>query len=396
MLPYVNARTKAQFKGVPGAPELTGIAALYEETCTQFGTYLPDGSVGWGCVTNASQVAPPRAHGASQNTFIRFHWTGSLELALLVLDLFEWAQNKADLEKYIPIALGVVEGYRQRFPHKDANGATDMFPAQALETYQCADSTSREDCPSNPSNDIAGLMAVLPRLIALPASVVTAAQKAAWKAQLELLPPLPLVSAAKSGPGTFNKQKVAPIATGDGFPTSGAGKRHNSENTENYIAHPFRLFGIGKPTDISLAQQTYLERHNPCNDGWCQDLIQAAMLNMTDDAAAMVAARASATDHGGFRFEGFAGHYQDYMPSLDHYGFMRTGLDYMLMSTVDDSNGTVLLFPAFPVQQWNVRFKMHAPRNTTIEASCQEGKLEYLIVTPPERRSAITVMNCAE
>ena len=38
MLPYVNERTKAQFRGLPDAPELTGIAALFEETCTQFGT----------------------------------------------------------------------------------------------------------------------------------------------------------------------------------------------------------------------------------------------------------------------------------------------------------------------------------------------------------------------
>ena len=82
--------------------------------------------------------------------------------------------------------------------------------------------------------------------------------------------------------------------------------RHNSENTENYINHPFRLFGIGKPTDLSLAQQTYLERHSPCNDGWCQDVIQAAMLNLTDEAASMIAQRAAATDHGGFRFSGFA------------------------------------------------------------------------------------------
>ena len=37
MLPFVNVRTKAQFRGTD-APELTGIAALFEETCTQFGT----------------------------------------------------------------------------------------------------------------------------------------------------------------------------------------------------------------------------------------------------------------------------------------------------------------------------------------------------------------------
>jgi hypothetical protein len=36
---------------------------------------------------------------------------------------------------------------------------------QALETYQCHDPTSRDKCPTNPSTDIGGLMAVLPRLI---------------------------------------------------------------------------------------------------------------------------------------------------------------------------------------------------------------------------------------
>ena len=40
-------------------------------------------------------------------------------------------------------------------------------------------------------------------------------------------------------------------------------------------------------------------------DGWCQDLIQAAMLNFTNEAANQLANRAAATDHGGFRFEGF-------------------------------------------------------------------------------------------
>ena len=47
-----------------------------------------------------------------------------------------------------------------------------------------------------------------------------------------------------------------------------------------------------------------------CYDGWCQDIIQAAMLNLTDEAATQLASRAAATDHGGFRFAGFAGHYQ--------------------------------------------------------------------------------------
>ena len=73
---------------------------------------------------------------------------------------------------------------------------------------------------------------------------------------------------------------------------------------------------------------------------------------------------------------------------------MRTGLNKMLLAPLDDVNRSMLLFPAFPTERWNVRFKLNAPRNTTIEASCQGGKLEYLRVTPSERRADMTVMNC--
>ena len=70
---------------------------------------------------------------------------------------------------------------------------------------------------------------------------------------------------------------------------------YHSSTRRRYVAHPFRLYGIGKTTDITLAQQAYEERHSPCNDGWCQDIIQAAMLNMTDAAALQLAGRASAS-----------------------------------------------------------------------------------------------------
>ena len=62
------------------------------------------------------------------------------------------------------MAVGVVEAFRQRFPEKDGNGKIDMWPAQALETYQCKDLSSRDGCPSNPSTDIGGLMSVLPKV----------------------------------------------------------------------------------------------------------------------------------------------------------------------------------------------------------------------------------------
>lgn len=73
---------------------------------------------------------------------------------------------------------------------------------------------------------------------------------------------------------------------------------------------------------------------------------------------------------------------------------MRTGLDYMLLAPLDDEKRGMLLFPTFPTAQWDVRFKLHAPKSTTIEASCQGGKLEYLIVTPPSRLADMSVLNC--
>ena len=76
---------------------------------------------------------------------------------------------------------------------------------------------------------------------------------------------------------------------------------YHSSTRRRYVAHPFRLYGIGKTTDITLAQQAYEERHSPCNDGWCQDIIQAAMLNMTDAAALQLAGRASASPVRGKR-----------------------------------------------------------------------------------------------
>ena len=51
---------------------------------------------------------------------------------------------------------------------------------------------------------------------------------------------------------------------------------------------------------------------------------------------------------GSFEIQMIAGHYQDAIPSLDHYGFMRTGINYMLLSTLDDEQGSVLVFPAWP------------------------------------------------
>ena len=75
--------------------------------------------------------------------------------------------------------------------------------------------------------------------------------------------------------------------------------------------HPRPRPSASGPRLLCSAQQAYAERKFKCNDGWCQDIIQAAILNMTSEAASQLAARANAPPAQGFRFPEFAAHYQD-------------------------------------------------------------------------------------
>jgi len=77
-IPAIKARVATQFSKI--SPPVTG--GVWPETMTQFGMYN-EGD--WGCNTPSTGVT---GHGDSANTFIRFHFTGSLELALMTLDDF--------------------------------------------------------------------------------------------------------------------------------------------------------------------------------------------------------------------------------------------------------------------------------------------------------------------
>jgi len=49
------------------------------------------------------------------------------------------------------------------------------------------------------------------------------------------------------------------------------------------------------------------------------------------------------------------------------------------------------LFPAWP-KDWNVHFKLHAPYNTTVEATVKDGKVTSLIILPKERTKDVINM----
>ena len=52
---------------------------------------------------------------------------------------------------------------------------------------------------------------------------------------------------------------------------------------------------------------------------------------------------------------------------------------------------SIYLLPAWP-EGWNADFKLHAPRQTTVQASVRDGRITALTVDPPERLEDVFVM----
>lgn len=330
------------------------------------GAYFPETMYFWGAYHNGGMGYGWNREGKGlfpgDNEYIRYYWTGGLELVTLMLDAYAHTGDARLLrETLLPIADAVVAFYDQHYG-RDEKGKLHMEPAQALETWW--------DCV-NPAPDIAGLRYVLDRLLQLPADVAGPSRREAWARLMRELPELPK--------RTVNGRTIL-------APAEKTGRKSNMENPELYAVFPFRLFGMGKP-DLELARATFRARLHPGHRGWQQDDIQAALLGLTEDARRAVSER-FATKHEGSRFPAFWGPNFDWVPDQDHGANGMMGLQHMLMQC---DGRRILLFPAWP-RDWDVDFRLHAPLRTVVEGTYRAGKLIRLTVTPPQRRKDVEVL----
>ena len=171
--------------------------AFFPETMTQFGTFA-GGHFGWGaqapqgqgvtgavnCTGVASISGGGRVAWADSN---RYHREGGLELSLLALDFLDYSGDEryfgTELLEQIVEYVDYYTSYIVRQKHNGTRaragagaGTTaaaapslDIFPGQALETWMCTGlpRPSRNACVTNPMPEIAGLHAVLPRMLHL-------------------------------------------------------------------------------------------------------------------------------------------------------------------------------------------------------------------------------------
>lgn len=344
-LPLAGQRARA-WHGARGA--------YWPETMTPFGTH-GNGDYGWQRDgLPASKVNCPWWEYARNQ---------GLELLALLLDRYDYERDPAFFrEQVLPIAGPVLEWFASAYP-READGTLRVSPTQALETHWHQ--------VVNDQPTVAGLHWCLQRLATLAPELVPGEQLAAWAKLAKALPPIPVREQAGA-------RLLAPAAAYDP-------SRQNCESPELYAVFPFRLFGLGKP-DLELARRAYEQRHDHFTNGWPQDGQDAALLGLVADAKANVLAKAR-NSHRAHRFPAMWGPNFDWCPDQDHGSNLLDTVHRMLLQADGDR---ILLLPCWP-KEWDVSFRLHAPRATVVEAEWRGGKLVRLAVTPPERRAAVVL-----
>lgn len=289
--------------------------AFFPETLNFFGLFIQDD---WGWDNKDGK--------ASQTRWIRYHYSGALEMLALMLEYYEYTGDEVFAKDYVvPFATQTIRFFKEHWPVIDRRYS--FIPANSLEQFW--------DC-LNPVDYIAGLKYTLAGLGKLPEELVADDLKAEWDACSKAVPDMP-------------------VSDGKILPAYEYGQGRNFENPELYAIFPFRLYGLGLP-DMNVAVKTYESRVFDAPTCWAQDAIQAALLGDAEDARKYLLRKVDAVDKE-IRFPAFWRPGSDYTPDLDNGGVIAITMQYMLLNCI---NGQEMLLPALP-EGWSADFKLRTP-----------------------------------
>ena len=284
--------------------------------------------------------------GMERNAWLEYEWDTCLEFCMMALEAHRYSDM--DIEKYLPMIRSCLTFFDEHYQYLasqrgakrlDGNGKLILYPGSGGETYKGA---------YNATSTIAALR-----------TVATAVGDTA------LLSRLPDI--------TVRDSMLQPALHYE--------RVQNVETTQLYPVFPWRMYGVGRP-DIEVARKTYF--NDPLavkfrsHVGWKQDLIWAACLGLTDEAARLLRLKLASGPH---RFPAFWGPGYDWTPDHNWGGSGMIGMQEMLLQEADQK---IYLFPAWP-KDWNVRFKLHASQNTIVEAELKDGQVVNVKVTPKTR-----------
>jgi hypothetical protein len=311
-----------------------------------------------------------RLPGVEDSAFVSYHWDTVFEFCLMMLEVgrFTGRHRPGDLG-FIDSCLTFFDQHYRR-EHKivsgeelGPDGKLVLFPGTACETYKTA---------LNSTVTIAGMDALLRELLALPGPLLNATQRTRYAAIRQTLPAIPRRTMQ-------GKRVIAPAQLWD--------RVQNVEIPQLYPVFPYDQFGVGRP-DLQLAIDTWRVGVDTPEQkdikSWHQDAIFCARMGLTEEAARLTVAK---MDDSGRRYPTFWGPGHDWTPDHNWGGSGMIGLQEMLMQTPGEA---IHLFPAWP-RDWDVDFKLHAPRQTVVTASLREGRLTALSVEPAAARARVVL-----
>ncbi len=309
--------------------------------------------------------------GVMANPSISYHWESQLENAYMILEYHRF--TGADIKEYIPFIENAViffdEHYRKREKMRtgrelDALEKLVIYPSTSCESYRGA---------MNPADLISGLRACLEGISEQDDNALTLRNKAYYRAFLETLP-------------TYTYAEVK----GDRIlqPAASWKLYANVECPQFYPLFPFNRFDLfGKDCDhLQVFRNSWKHGKFPKNmvQSWHQNGIFFARMGMTEDAKLYTSQK---LDDSPRRFPTFWGPGHDWVPDHNWGGSGMLGLQEMLMQTIGDE---ILLLPAWP-KEWDVDFKLHAPRKTTVRGKVRSGRVVGLEVNPESRKKDVRI-----
>ncbi|MFN8206835.1 MAG: DUF5703 domain-containing protein [Bacteroidales bacterium] len=311
--------------------------------------------------------------GLQFTPYHEYYFTSQLEFSFMILEYYRYTGYPID--EYIPFIKSAIrffdEHYRQLAKKNSgqeftSEGKYSLYPCMALETYS--------GHVKNPSDVIAALTVLCREMQKMPEKYVTTGEKNEYALMSSRLPEMPQRE--------INGHKtIAPAEQWD--------RIINVEIPQLYPVFPWGLYGVGKP-NLQLAVDTWYYGVDNANQkdyiSWHQDAIFCARLGLTREAAAITLKKLGDSPR---RFPTFWGPGHDWTPDHNWGGSGMIGLQEMLMQTTDEK---IYILPAWP-KDWDVDFRLHAPKGTTVEVSYKNGKLIYLTVVPEERRKYVIIMS---
>jgi len=113
--------------------------------------------------------------------------------------------------------------------------------------------------------------------------------------------------------------------------------------------------------------------------------MHAPLLGLRNATAQLLLGRTRGNPLPGFRFPFFSA--EDGMAdeaAAEQFSNLQAGLQFALLQPGDDARGSFVLLPGWPCE-WDVSFRLKAPKNTTVQGAWVRGELVNLTVLPEER-----------